>query len=124
MMPDTTASRNLGPLDQIPPGEGRAFHVGDERIAIFRTRAGELFALAADCSHRGGPLADGLVGGGQVVCPLHGYAFDLATGEAASHTCPAVRTYRVWLSSAGDLLVDLHGSTVAAGQGAATSGGG
>jgi nitrite reductase/ring-hydroxylating ferredoxin subunit len=62
-------------MDQIPVGEGRAFAVGDEQVAVFRPRGGGLHALQAVCPHRGGPLADGLIDAAQVVCPLHNHAF-------------------------------------------------
>ena len=70
----------LGRPDQIPLGEGRAFKVGDEKIAVFRTRAGGVYAIQAICPHLGGPLADGLVGDATVICPLHERTFDLRTG--------------------------------------------
>jgi nitrite reductase (NADH) small subunit len=90
---------DLGPVERIPPGEGRTFQLRDRRIAVFRTRAGEVYATQASCPHRGGPLADGLVGERCVVCPLHGYQFDLATGAPIGHACEGVATYRV---SVGD----------------------
>ncbi len=79
----------LGPVDRIPLGEGRAFLVGDEPVAVFRPRSGGLHALRAICPHRGGPLADGLVGrdtgGGEVVmCPLHNHQFSLVDGSCAT----------------------------------------
>jgi nitrite reductase/ring-hydroxylating ferredoxin subunit len=74
----------LGPVDQIPVGEGRAFLVGDEPVAVFRTRAGGLHALRAICPHRGGPLADGLTDAEVVMCPLHNHQFRLASGECVS----------------------------------------
>ena len=52
----------LGPLDNIPLGEARVFRVDGRDIAVFRCRSGEVFATSAECPHRGGPLADGLVG--------------------------------------------------------------
>ena len=88
-------ARVLGPSALVPPGEGRVFEVDGRRIAVFRTRQGELFAAQADCPHRQGPLADGLVGGGHVVCPLHGLRFDLRTGEAIGHACASLTTYLV-----------------------------
>ncbi|HEY6422175.1 MAG TPA: nitrite reductase small subunit NirD [Pseudonocardiaceae bacterium] len=74
----------LGRMDQIPVGEGRAFAVGDEQVAVFRPRGGGLHALQAICPHRGGPLADGLIDAGQVVCPLHNHAFRLADGHCTT----------------------------------------
>ncbi len=70
----------LGPVDDIPLGEGRAYAVGDDMVAVFRLRDGTLRALSAVCPHRGGPLADGQIDLKVVVCPLHLNAFDLATG--------------------------------------------
>jgi nitrite reductase (NADH) small subunit len=74
----------LGPLDEIPPGEGRAYAVGAEMIAVFRLRDGSVRALPAVCPHKGGPLADGQIDLKQVVCPLHLNAWDLTTGCSLS----------------------------------------
>ncbi len=95
-----------GALDAIPPGEGRAFDTGSERIAIFHTRAGEVFAVQAACPHLGGPLADGLVGGTTLICPLHSWKFDLATGEALMGSC-GLKTYPVRLDDGGRMVVTL-----------------
>jgi nitrite reductase (NADH) small subunit len=92
-----------GPLDRIPPGEGRCVRLGAREIALFRQRDGAVFALQARCPHQGGPLADGLIGGGVVICPLHGRRFRLADGSGIDND-GAVRGYRaevrdgcVWL---------------------------
>lgn len=98
---------NLGSLDRIPPGEGRVFRVEEALIAIFRTRAGQVFATQATCPHRGGPLADGLVGGGKVICPMHAYAFELATGQAIENPCEKLQTYPITLNGAGEILLSL-----------------
>ena len=97
--------RDLGPSARIPPGEGRVFHVGSDRVAVFRTRTGELFATQADCPHRGGPLADGLVGAGRVICPLHAFQFDLRTGEPVTSSCEPLRTYAVSETPDGRILL-------------------
>ena len=69
---------NLGPVYRIPAGEGRVFRVDTFDVAVFRPRSGTVHATQAWCPHLGGPLADGVVGNGKVVCPLHGYKFSLA----------------------------------------------
>lgn len=99
---------NLGPAERIPPGEGRVFTVSGMRVAIFRTRDGAVHATQADCPHRLGPLADGLLGGGLVVCPLHGRKFELATGAPVGNDCPPLATYPVAVSDAGDLVLVLR----------------
>jgi nitrite reductase/ring-hydroxylating ferredoxin subunit len=75
---------NLGSVDQIPLGEGRAFLVGDEPVAVFRPRGGGLHALRGICPHRGGPLADGLTDGEVVMCPLHNHQFSLVDGSCTT----------------------------------------
>ena len=84
----------LGSIDQIPPGQGRCFKVGAMKIAIFRQRDDSVFALDNRCPHQGGPLADGLVGASVVVCPLHGYRFQLSDGAGIDNEL-AVRSHRV-----------------------------
>jgi nitrite reductase (NADH) small subunit len=75
-------------------GEGRAFVVKETTIAVFRQRNGRLFATDNTCPHRGGPLADGIVGGGKVICPFHAWKFDLETGRCVGEDA-IVRTYAV-----------------------------
>ena len=99
---------NLGPVDRIPAGEGRLFLVGAREVAVFRSRDGRIFAAEATCPHRGGPLADGLVGGSTVVCPLHGFKFDLQTGAPRGNDCRALATYPAALTEGGDIIVTLE----------------
>jgi nitrite reductase (NADH) small subunit len=84
----------VGSLDEIPPGEGRAYAVAGEQVAVFRLRDGSLRAIDAVCPHRGGPLADGLIDEQVVVCPLHGHTFDTSTGCEVGGGM-AVRSYPV-----------------------------
>lgn len=98
---------SLGPAERIPPGEGRVFTVGALRVAVFRTRDGGVFATQADCPHRQGPLADGLLGGGVVVCPLHARKWQLATGAPVGNDCGPLATYPVAVSETGELLLAL-----------------
>jgi len=89
-----TERHRLGTLSQIPKGEGRNFQIGAQRVAVFHTRDGRVFATQASCPHRQGPLADGLVGGATLVCPLHEWQFDLETGNALVGEC-GIRVFAV-----------------------------
>ena len=104
------ATHNVGPLDRIPLGEGRSYRIGADEVAVFRTREGRVFAVQAACPHRGGPLVDGLLGGGKVVCPLHGFAFDLATGGPVRNACAALRTYAVAVTAEAEVLIEVDES--------------
>ena len=77
---EVSAEVLLGSVDQIPMGEGRVFPVRGVEIAVFHTRAGAVYAAQAECPHRQGPLADGIIGGTIVMCPFHSRKFDLTTG--------------------------------------------
>lgn len=95
---------DIGPVDQIPLGEGRNFRVGATTIAVFRTHAGKVFATQPNCPHRQGPLADGLIGGTTLVCPLHDRAFDLRTGQEAGADC-RLSTYATSVGASGTICV-------------------
>lgn len=106
-MEPTIRKVDLGPVDAIPVGEGRAYVVGGEPIAIFRTRTGGLFATQALCPHARGPLADGLIGSTTVLCPLHAFAFDLQTGRCLNGSCSDLRPYVVSAGPDGEILLEL-----------------
>ncbi len=99
---------NLGPMKNLPQGEGRTFLIDGIAIAVFRTRTNEVFATQATCSHKGGPLADGIIGNGHVICPLHAYKFQLASGEAVGHACPNLKVYPVTINEEGNVLLSLE----------------
>jgi nitrite reductase (NADH) small subunit len=98
---------SLGPVDQIPVGEGRAFAVDGRQIAVFRLRDGSVRAVAAVCPHRGGPLSDGIADGRVVICPLHNYTYDLVTGAEVANGGVAVRAYSVFVDDCGEVRLTI-----------------
>ena len=53
-----------------------------ESVVIARSEeTNEVCALAATCSHLGGPLDQGKRDGDNIICPWHGSRFDLCSGE-------------------------------------------
>jgi nitrite reductase (NADH) small subunit len=99
---------NVGLASRIPVGEGRQFLVGMDMVAVFRTRDGRVFATQASCSHKGGPLADGLVGDCKIVCPLHAFAFDLNSGRPLGHSCATLATYPASINEKGEILLEME----------------
>ena len=62
---------------ELPPGHLRAIRVlGQDRV-VWRTADGRLSAAPDRCPHRGTPLSMGQVQGDRLVCPYHGWAFDI-----------------------------------------------
>lgn len=94
----------LGPASDIPPGEGRVYQIEGEKIAVFRTRTSEVYAVQAECPHRKGPLADGLLGGTTLICPLHGWKFDITTGQAIYGDC-GLKTFPVSVDEAQNIVL-------------------
>ena len=65
------------------PAEGgvREVQAGNVTLCVGKLN-GKIFALDNECPHEGGPLGEGELEGGKVVCPWHGYAFDPSTGAS------------------------------------------
>jgi ferredoxin-nitrite reductase len=68
--------------DEIKEGAAKLVRINNEEIAVFKHQ-GQLCAIQNICPHEGGPLAKGRIQGGEVVCPLHGYKFDLTSGACS-----------------------------------------
>ncbi len=97
---------HLGAVDDIPVGQGLCFVVQGEEIAVFRFRDGKIFAIENKCPHRQGPLSEGVIGDGQVICPLHGHKFDLMTGQGKEPK-ECVRTYKI-CEDQGQMMLEFN----------------
>lgn len=102
----------------IPTREGRAVRVGDLEIAIFNLN-GRFMTIENQCPHKGGPLCDGIVSGSTVVCPLHGWRFDLETGLAVRASLPSCVTVFPTRVEDGIILVDVGSGSRGQPEGAA-----
>jgi nitrite reductase (NADH) small subunit len=61
--------------------EAKEFPRGDKLICAANVN-GEISAMENTCLHQGGPLGQGVIEGGKVICPWHWLAWDPKTGEA------------------------------------------
>jgi nitrite reductase/ring-hydroxylating ferredoxin subunit len=66
--------------EELADGRPRCVEVDGSPVLVVRDR-GELVALSDRCAHRGGPLHEGEIEDGCVVCPLHGSRFRLRDGS-------------------------------------------
>ena len=66
--------------DDLAVGAVKAVVVGGRAVCIARTTNG-LGALDNRCPHQGGPLGEGTIEDGWLICPWHGYEYDPLTGE-------------------------------------------
>jgi 3-phenylpropionate/trans-cinnamate dioxygenase ferredoxin subunit len=77
---------DVAPASEFPPGSTKLMVAGSTITIGVYNCGGNLYAIEDRCSHDDGPLCEGewdeeLC---RVICPRHGSAFDLATGEPRS----------------------------------------
>ncbi|MDP3936996.1 MAG: Rieske (2Fe-2S) protein [Deltaproteobacteria bacterium] len=89
----------------IPSGEGIVVEVEGKKIALFNCD-GNYFATDNTCVHRGGPLGEGLVEGTTVICPRHGWEFDVSSGACLTNRKARIGVYPTKVEGE-DLLVDV-----------------
>lgn len=98
---------DIAALDAVPQRGARMIKTVHGCVAVFRTAGDEVFALDNACPHKQGPLAEGIVHGKAVTCPLHNWVISLETGEVQGADEGQVATYpakvdggRIWLDAA------------------------
>ncbi len=84
-------------LARIPRQGAQAIEISGRKVAVFRTLADEVYAIENACPHRKGPLAEGIVHGDKVTCPLHSWVMDLKTGQAVAPDVGCVPKYPAML---------------------------
>ena len=67
-------------------------------LALFNAGDGHFYACSPVCPHEDGPLAEGWLEGNAVVCPWHGYDFDLTSGACRVTPDFSVKVYPVRVS--------------------------
>ena len=81
-------------VNDIPKKEGRKVQYGAQAAALFNLGE-EYLAVENQCPHKKGPLADGIVAGKNVFCPLHNWKISLENGCALSGGVGQVKTFPV-----------------------------
>lgn len=80
--------------EEIPPGTIREFQVDGKPMALANV-GGSYYAIDNTCLHRGGPLGQGVLEGGVVTCPWHGWQFDVTSGKIPANPAVGVSCYKV-----------------------------
>jgi nitrite reductase/ring-hydroxylating ferredoxin subunit len=88
--------------EDVPPGQVRHVKIDKRDIAVANV-GGEFFALSNVCRHAYGPLAEGFLDGYHVMCPWHGWRYDVRDGTT-DHPNADVRTYPVTVRN-GEVFV-------------------
>jgi nitrite reductase (NADH) small subunit len=87
------------------PNTAKEFACRGKEICVANIN-GEYSAMENTCLHRGGPLGQGMIENGKVVCPWHGWAWDPKTGAALQNPSTKIAVYPLKIEN-DDVLVDL-----------------
>ena len=90
---------------ELGPGRCMEVSVGGKPVALYNVE-GTFHATSNTCIHRGGPLAQGLLSGHEVMCPWHAWTWDVRTGENTANPSLRIPSYEVKVEG-GDVLVRL-----------------
>jgi len=93
-------------VGEIPVGRGKSVEVDGVPLAVYHVGSGQYQVLSGVCPHEGGPLGDGVLLGDRVVCPWHGFDFDVRTGACDVAPDLSVAVYSVRITGS-DVLVEL-----------------
>jgi len=68
-------------VSELKESRGKRFLINDVDVAVFKVN-GEVYVLNNTCPHQHTTVIyDGFIEEGCVVCPAHGWMFDLKTGK-------------------------------------------
>ena len=101
-----TTPIRIAAVDEVPPGRCKVVELGDRSLAVFNVD-GQFYATDNSCLHQGGPLGEGDVDGTRVVCPWHGWSFDLVSGECDLDPAMKLARYPVRVAD-GAIFVELQ----------------
>jgi nitrite reductase/ring-hydroxylating ferredoxin subunit len=95
----------VGSLSEFTTGGIHEREAGGKRVIVVNT-GDAVYAMSSVCPHAGLPLGDGWLDAGSVVCPFHGSAFELTSGEGVQGPAAgdAIDVYEVRIEG-GDVLV-------------------
>lgn len=90
---------------EVPPGTIKKVVLQGREIALCNS-GGTVYAVSSICPHQGGPLDEGELDGDTLICPLHGWMFNVKDGSAVLNPRIKIRTYPVRISGE-DILVSV-----------------
>lgn len=96
----------LASVTDLPSvNEAKEFPCPDRTICIANID-GAYSAMDNVCPHRGGPLGQGMIEGGKVVCPWHAWSWDAKTGATELDSKLKVQIYPMKIED-GDVMVEV-----------------
>jgi len=97
--------QKVAAVEEISSGCGKTVDVSGTAIALFNV-GGKFYATDNTCPHRQGPLGKGELNEKIVTCPIHGWQFDVTSGDHASNPDVKIKTYPVTVEGS-DIHIDI-----------------
>ncbi|MBI2106287.1 Rieske 2Fe-2S domain-containing protein [Candidatus Woesearchaeota archaeon] len=88
---------------EIRNGYGKVIDINGKSIALMNNNE-KFFAVENTCKHMGGPLGEGNCEDGKVICPWHGWSYDLKTGKNTFNEEIKLETYEVKIDGENILI--------------------
>ncbi|MEX0801269.1 MAG: non-heme iron oxygenase ferredoxin subunit [Dehalococcoidia bacterium] len=87
--------QKVASVSDVPAGEMLLVQVDGQDVVLANVD-GQIVAFGNECTHRGGPLSEGILEDGIVECPYHQGRFDVRTGEVVDEPPEEpIPTYKV-----------------------------
>lgn len=94
-MEETLQRIKVAEIHELPKNFGKTVMVGSHEIALFTLANGNIRAIANRCPHKGGVLAEGIVSGEHVFCPMHDWKINMCDGTVQAPDFGCVKTFPV-----------------------------
>ncbi|MFY0600971.1 MAG: Rieske (2Fe-2S) protein [Cyclobacteriaceae bacterium] len=92
-------------LSIFPERKIRQFRIESKRIAVVRLED-TFYAFDNHCPHQDYPLDEGNINmKKEVICPWHGYAFNLRSGNESMSRCKGLKLYPVRINESNELVL-------------------
>lgn len=96
--------QKVAKVSEIPVGGAKIVLVGGRKVAIFRVKERELYAVDNQCPHQGAPLGEGYLDGTKVTCPWHAWEFDVRDGSCTTVPQDRIKSYKLKIEG-DDILI-------------------
>lgn len=109
-----TVWMEVASIDELPAQMGKTVRLNGHEVALFKLANGEIKAIQNRCPHKSGGLAEGMVCGEYVFCPMHDRKIHIPSGQVQAPDTGCVKTYGVSVLD-GKVYLELPEADVLAG---------
>lgn len=97
----------VGTVNDFKEKHIKSYRLLGKFIGVVRKEDGRFFATEVGCKHQRADLTKGEVDGMIVICPRHGWQYDLESGRCLNHDSAELRKYPLKIEN-GDIYISLQ----------------